>query len=138
MDDREHPNEREWTGTLPEVDEETFMRVLADAIRVADGTGLAHAYMGANATTALGRPRWTHHIDLCVRPQDARAMLRAFAGAGYDTEETDQAWLYKATRDGVLVDVIFESTGGIVLDDEMLSRVRQASFGHLRLNVLGP
>jgi predicted nucleotidyltransferase len=138
MDDREHPNEREWTGTLPEVDEETFMRVLADAIRVADGTGLAHAFMGGIASTALGRPRWTHDIDLCVRPQDARAMLRAFAGAGYDTEETDQAWLYKATRDGVLVDVIFESTGGIVLDDEMLSRVRQASFGHLRLNVLGP
>jgi hypothetical protein len=34
--------------------------------------------------------------------------------------------------------VIFESTGGIVLDDEMLSRVRQGTFGHLRLNVLGP
>jgi Uncharacterised nucleotidyltransferase/BON domain len=138
MDDRDHPHEREWTGTLPEVDEETFLRVLADAIRVADGTGLAHAFMGGIASTALGRHRWTHDIDLCVRPQDARAMLLAFADAGYDTEETDQAWLYKATRDGVLVDVIFESTGGIVLDDEMLSRVRQASFGQLRLNVLGP
>jgi hypothetical protein len=34
--------------------------------------------------------------------------------------------------------VIFESTGGIVLDDEMLSRVRRASFGDLQLNVLGP
>ena len=65
-------------------------------------------------------------------------MLRAFADAGYQTEETDQTWLYKATKDGVLVDVIFESTGGIVLDDEMLSRVRQGTFEHLRLNVLGP
>jgi hypothetical protein len=73
-----------------------------------------------------------------VRPGDARAMLAAFADAGYETEETDQAWLYKATKDGVLVDVIFESTGGIVLDDEMLSRVRQGRFGDLRLNVLGP
>ena len=62
----------------------------------------------------------------------------AFADAGYQTEETDQTWLYKATRDGVLVDLIFESTGGIVLDDEMLSRVRQGTFEHLRLNVLGP
>ena len=41
-------------------------------------------------------------------------------------------------KDGVLVDVIFESTGGIVLDDEMLSRVRQGRFGDLQLNVLGP
>jgi Nucleotidyl transferase of unknown function (DUF2204)/BON domain len=138
MEDRDHPQEREWTGTLPEVDEETFLRVLGDAIRVAAGTGLPHAFMGGIASTALGRPRWTHDIDLCVRPADARPMLRAFADAGYETEETDQSWLYKATREGVLVDLIFESTGGIVLDDEMLSRVRQASFGDLRLNVLGP
>jgi hypothetical protein len=138
MDDQNHPHEREWTGTLPEVDEATFMAVLGDAIRVAGATGLPHAFMGGIASTALGRPRWTHDIDLCVRPQDARTMLAAFADAGYRTEETDQTWLYKATRDGVLVDLIFESTGGIVLDDEMLSRVRQGTFGHLRLNILGP
>ncbi|HWC43952.1 MAG TPA: nucleotidyltransferase [Actinomycetota bacterium] len=138
MDDQHHPHEQEWTGTLPEVDEQTFLRVLADAIRVAGGTGLPHAFMGGIASTALGRPRWTHDIDLCVRRDDARPMLAAFADAGYDTEETDPAWLYKAMRDGVLVDVIFESTGGIVLDDDMLSRVRRASFGNLQLNVLGP
>jgi hypothetical protein len=138
MDDQNHPHEREWTGNLPEVDEATFLAVLGDAIRVAGATGLPHAFMGGIASTALGRPRWTHDIDLCVRPRDARTFLAAFADAGYQTEETDQAWLYKATRDGVLVDLIFESTGGIVLDDEMLSRVRQGSFGNLRLNILGP
>jgi len=138
MDDQDHPHEREWTGTQPEVDEETFLRVLDDAIRVAGGTGLPHAFMGGIASTALGRPRWTHDIDLCVRRNDARAILAAFAAAGYDTQETDPSWLYKATRDGVLVDVIFESTGGIVLDDEMLSRVRQGSFGNLQVTVLGP
>jgi predicted nucleotidyltransferase len=137
--DQEHPHEREWTGgTVPVVDEATFRRVLADAIRVAEATGLPHAFMGGIASTALGRPRWTHDVDLLVRPGDARAMLRAFAAAGFETEETDQAWLYKATRDGVLVDVIFESTGGIVLDDEMLERVREARFEGLRLSVLAP
>jgi hypothetical protein len=135
---RDHPNEREWTGTLPQVDEATFRRVLADAIRVAEATGLPHAFMGGIASTALGRPRWTHDVDLLVRPGDARAVLRAFAAAGFDTEETDQAWLYKATRDGVLVDVIFESTGGIVLDEEMLARVRPARFDGLVLSVLAP
>jgi hypothetical protein len=138
MDDHDHPNEREWTGSLPEVDEQTFLRVLGEAIAVAAGTGLPHAFMGGIASTALGRPRWTHDIDLCVRREDARAMLAAFARAGYHTEQTDQSWLYKAMKNGVLVDVIFESTGGIVLDDEMLSRVRQGSFGNLQLNVLGP
>ncbi|HET6748773.1 MAG TPA: nucleotidyltransferase [Actinomycetes bacterium] len=139
MRDHDHPHEREWTGgTLPGVDEATFRRVLAQAIRVAEATGLPHAFMGGIASTALGRPRWTHDVDLLVRPRDARAMLRAFADAGFATEEADQAWLYKATSDGVLVDVIFESTGGIVLDDEMLARVRTARFGGLRLSVLAP
>ena len=138
MRDRDHPHEREWTGTLPEVDEWTFHRVLAQAIRVAEATGLPHAFMGGIASTALGRPRWTHDVDLLVRPGDARVMLRAFAAAGFYTEETDQAWLYKATRDGVLVDVIFESTGGIVLDEEMLERVRPARFDGLELSVLAP
>jgi predicted nucleotidyltransferase len=139
MRDQDHPHEREWTGgSVPVMDEATFHRVLADAIRVAEATGLPHAFMGGIASTALGRPRWTHDVDLLVRPGDARAMLRAFAAAGFDTEETDQTWLYKATRDGVLVDLIFESTGGIVLDDEMLTRVRPASFDGLRLSVLSP
>ena len=85
MDDQDHPHEREWTGTLPEVDEATFLRVLADAIAVAGGTGLPHAFMGGIASTALGRPRWTHDIDLCVRREAARATLQAFADAGYET-----------------------------------------------------
>jgi predicted nucleotidyltransferase len=139
MRDQDHPNEREWTGgSVPVTDDAIFHQVLAEAIRVAESTGLPHAFMGGIASTALGRPRWTHDVDLLVRPGDARAMLRAFAAAGFDTEETDQAWLYKATRDGVLVDLVFESTGGIVLDDEMLSRVRPASFDGLRLSVLAP
>jgi predicted nucleotidyltransferase len=139
MRDQDHPHEREWTGgTVPVTDDATFHRVLAEAIQVAESTGLPHAFMGGIASTALGRPRWTHDVDLLVRPGDARAMLRAFAAAGFDTEETDQRWLYKATRDGVLVDVVFESTGGIVLDDEMLARVRPARFDGLRLSVLAP
>jgi hypothetical protein len=138
MDDRDHPHEREWTGTLPEVDEETFLRVLAETIRVAEAAGLPHAFMGGLASTTLGRPRWTHDIDLLVKPEDARPMLRALAAAGYDTDETDQTWLYKATKDGVLVDVIFSSTGEIELDEEMLARVSQRRFEGLRLPVLAP
>jgi predicted nucleotidyltransferase len=138
MDDRDHPQEQEWTGDLPEVDDATFVRVLAETIQVVEATGLPHAFMGGIASTALGRLRWTHDVDLLVRPEDARPILDALAAAGFDTDETDPTWLYKATKDGVLVDVIFTSSGDIVLDDEMLARVRPGTFQGLRLNVLAP
>ena len=35
MSDHDHPSEREWTGSLPEVDEQTFLGVLGEAIAVA-------------------------------------------------------------------------------------------------------
>jgi predicted nucleotidyltransferase len=70
----------------------------------------------------VGRPRRTHDIDLLVRPDDAKGVLKTLRQAGFKTEETDPAWLYKAFKGDVLVDVIFMITGGIYLDDEMQSR----------------
>ena len=100
MDDEHHPHEREWRGTLPEVDEETFLRVLSEAIAVAGGTGLPHRLHGRDRLDGAGRPCRTHDIDLCVRRDDARAMLRAFADAGYQTEETDQTGSTRRPRTG--------------------------------------
>jgi hypothetical protein len=67
----------------------------------------------------VGRPRWTHDIDFLVRPDDARDVLEALRAAGFTTEETDPVWIYKAFKDGVMVDIIFMVMGGIYLDDEM-------------------
>ena len=40
-------------------------------------------------------------------------------------------WLYKAWKDGVLVDVIFRSSGEVYLDDEMVAAGRRARVpGH--------
>jgi hypothetical protein len=107
-------------------------------VAVVEAAGVPHAFMGGIASTALGRPRWTHDVDLLVRRQDARPLLERLAAAGFATEERDQTWLYKATRDGVLVDVIFSSSGGIELDDEMAARARTADFQGVPLTVLAP
>ena len=57
----------------------------------------------------------------------ARAARRSTA-AGFDTEEKDPYWLYKAFKHGVLVDVIFRSSGDLYLDDEMLARGRRREY----------
>jgi predicted nucleotidyltransferase len=119
----------------PDHEEEVFLGVLGDVLHAADGSGFPYLLVGGIASGIMGRPRWTHDLDLFVRPQDARPLLRVFAEAGFRTEETDPVWLYKAFKHDVLVDLIFYGMGGIYLDDEMLahSSIREFKGYHVRI-----
>ena len=93
--------------------------MLREAVETVEASGYPYLVLGGLASSLVGRPRWTHDIDLLVRPDDARAVLAAFRAAGFTTEETDPVWIYKAFKDDVMVDIIFMVMGGIYLDDEM-------------------
>ena len=101
---------------------EAVTRVLASAIDALDGKDVPYLVMGGLAAAAYARPRTTEDIDVFVKPEDANRALDALAAAGCDVEETDPMWLYKAWMDGVLIDVIFRSSGDIYLDDQMVAR----------------
>lgn len=124
-----------WEGQT-EVDDPTFLRVLEETIGVLRATGLPHVFMGGLASAALGRPRWTHDIDVFVSPSDAGRVLEALGEAGFRTERTNPTWLFKALKDGVLVDVIFASDGKILLDDEMVARARTVEIEGHRASVI--
>ena len=115
-----------------------FKQVLRETVEALDGAGLQYALMGGIASTGLGRPRWTHDIDVFVRPSEAEAVLGALAEAGFDTERTNPSWLFKGFKCGVLVDVIFHSTGGFYLDDEMIARTVQREFMGHRVRLIAP
>jgi hypothetical protein len=119
----------------PDHQEHVFLEVLGETVETANRSGLPYLLVGGIASGIMGRPRWTHDLDLFVRPQDARPLLRVFAEAGFRTEETDPVWLYKAFKHEVLVDLIFYGTGGIYLDDDMLahSTVREFKGQHVRI-----
>src|SRR6266852_4771176 len=99
--------------------DQAFTNVLRQAVEAVSQAGFPFLVLGGLASALVGRPRWTHDIDLLVRPDDARDILEVFARAGFTTEETDPVWIYKAFKDDVMVDVIFMVMGGIYLDDEM-------------------
>jgi predicted nucleotidyltransferase len=120
------------------VDEETFLRVAGEAIQAVERRGIPYAFIGGVASALHGRPRWTHDVDLFVRPDDADRVLEALAEEGFAVQRTDSFWLYKGIKDGVLVDVIFRSTGDIYLDEEMLGRSSIEEFKGLRLRVVAP
>jgi predicted nucleotidyltransferase len=124
------PDDPLWEGTA-EVEEDVFRGVLAQTAAALRDSGVTHLFMGGLVSAALGRDRWTHDIDVFVKPEDAQEALNALRQAGFETQETDPSWLFKAVKDHVLVDLIFLSDGRIVVDDEMLRRARQVEIqGH--------
>ncbi len=112
-----------------------FTAALAEAVRTVEQAGFEFLVLGGIASSLVGRPRWTHDIDFLVRPDDAGNVLTAMAAAGFETEETDPVWLYKAFRNDVLVDIIFMITGGIYLDEEMLTRSLRRDYDGLSLRI---
>src|SRR5262249_13434399 len=97
--------------------EERLSSVLGDTVTALEHAGLEYAVIGGIASSGFGRHRSTRDIDVLVRPDDAHRALAVLAESGFRTDETDPRWLFKAWKREVLVDVIFSSRGGIIMDD---------------------
>lgn len=111
-----------------EYEDEDFFSVLGEVSRILEEARIPYVFMGGLAASSYGRPRWTHDLDVFVKPKHALPTLDLLKGAEYVTERTDEAWLYKGFKSNVMVDVIFKSRGGIYLDDEMFRRSVLAEF----------
>jgi predicted nucleotidyltransferase len=125
-------------ATTTSDDEQEFLAALDETVDALEGESIPYLLMGGIASACMGRPRWTHDIDLFVKPPDARRVLEALAAAGFETEETFPDWLFKASKHGQLIDIIFRSTGDIYVDDEMLERARLREFMGRQLRIIPP
>jgi predicted nucleotidyltransferase len=112
--------------------------VLVRAVETLEQQGIAYALMGGLASATVGRPRRTRDVDLFVTPEQALPALEALGRAGFQTERTDERWLYKAFASDVMVDLIFRSKGGLVLDERMLASRRKVTVGGHLVLALGP
>ncbi|HEY9288937.1 MAG TPA: nucleotidyltransferase [Candidatus Dormibacteraeota bacterium] len=112
-----------------------FNRVLKEAVSTVGAAGYRFLVLGGLASSLVGRPRWTHDIDFLVRPDDAAGVLRVLRETGFETEETDPVWLYKAFKQDVMVDVIFMVTGGIYLDQEMEQRAVLRDYDGIAIRI---
>ena len=121
-----------------EFDEETFEEVFTRAVECVRRTGVDHLIMGGLASNHYGRPRYTHDLDLFVRPDDAERVLESFETGGFSTQKTYPDWLFKAVDKGVLVDLIFKAKGHVYLDDEMLERAEQVELFSVPVRIIPP
>jgi predicted nucleotidyltransferase len=123
------------------VPDEQFLHVLDEAIAAVQRDGIPYVSIGSIPTVLLGKPRWSEgeeDVDFFVKREDARAALEALGQAGFATQETFPQWLYKGKKDGVVVDIIFRSTGDIYLDEEMLDRAIDADFKGRKVKLAPP
>ena len=112
--------------------------VLIRAVDALEREGIEYALMGGLASATVGRPRRTRDVDIFVTPERALPALEALGRVGFRTERTDESWLYKAFLGDVMVDLIFRSKGGLVLDQRMLERRREVTVRGRRVLALGP
>jgi predicted nucleotidyltransferase len=116
----------------------TVERVVAEAAAALERGGVPYLLIGGVASSVLGRPRATDDIDVLVDPRNADRALGALGAAGFETEATDPHWIYKAPKDGLTVDVMFNIKGDVHVDEEMLERARPTSFAGRDVQVAAP
>jgi len=114
------------------------LRAFADAIDAVQDADIPYVVIGGLASSLLGRPRMTEDIDLLVRKEDARRTLDALEGAGFETEETNPEWIFKARRDELTIDILFWLKGEIYLDEQMLERAPLEEFAGRTVALMPP
>ncbi len=141
MADEEDPRQiaelynRIWEGK-GDIDKGMLVGVLRDAVDALEGEGIPHLVLGGVVEAMAGRPRFTHDIDFLVKGEHARPALAALEQAGFVTDETEPQWLFKAVKNGVLVDVIFRASGDVMLDDEMLERADSRDYEGVKVRTI--
>jgi Uncharacterised nucleotidyltransferase len=110
----------------------TTLKNAAAALREADVPFLLG---GGLAAWARGGPESDHDLDLMVRPGDTQRAVEALAEAGFRIENPPEEWLYKAWDGDVLLDIIFEPSGGPV-DDAMFERAEELDVNAVTMQVM--
>lgn len=121
-----------------ESEEVNFCAVLQETVSCLDEANIPVVLMGGIGSASHGRPRWTHDIDVFIRPEDATRALEVLERHGFETEQTHPDWLFKAFKSDVMVDLIFKSSGGILLDEEMIERGHAIEFKGVAVKVIPP
>src|SRR5687768_10657831 len=118
--------------------DECFRKVLAESIALAEENGVQYLVGGSLASLTWGRPSRTGDVDLLIDPRSAKPLLKAFGEAGYTTEETFPQWLFKARKDGITVDLIFEMAGPLYLEPQMLERGTVVEILGTKVQMISP
>lgn len=109
----------EWVDAVTEEQWATYR----EAIRALKGAGVRFLLGGGFAlATYIGRWRNTKDIDFYIMQADRDKAVEALAKAGFEDYFSqlpyDRKWIYRSTRDGVIVDIIWAMANQRAQTDE--------------------
>ena len=119
-------------------DPDRFREVVRRTADALDGWGRSYALLGSIATNVYVDGEPADDVDVFVEADHVEEALGMLVAAGFEAEPVEEGWLRKATRDGVLVDLIVRVRSGIRFDEDMVSHVRRRSCGGVDVPVLAP
>jgi hypothetical protein len=119
---------------VPEASHEELVSAMKEGAGVLQEIEIPFILGGGLAAWARGGPKSEHDVDFMLRPEDADRALSAFEERGYKTEKPPEGWLYKTWIDDVLVDLIFEPSGGPITD-ETIARADVLEVVALRIHI---
>jgi hypothetical protein len=119
-------------------DPERFLDVLRRTVEALDGWGRPYVIFGTVAVNVFLDGAPAEDIDVLVAESDAGGTLDALVASGFEAGERDESWIFKAHRDGVLIDVIFRIRDRLGFDEGMAAGVRRASYRGVDVPIPAP
>ena len=109
-----------WASSISDEDwalyRQAFLALKKAEVDVLLGGGFALA-------SYTGRWRDTKDIDFYIRPKDRQKAVRALSQAGFadyfERRPYDRKWIYRSTKDGVIVDIIWSMANQRAQVDEL-------------------
>jgi hypothetical protein len=114
-----------------------MQEALRRSASVLKAAGVPFALAGSYALWVYGAPESTHDVDLAVAESSTEQAADALAAGGFAIERPPEDWLFKASRDGVLVDVLHRLVGEPITVDR-LSLAEEHDVLGVRMPVLVP
>jgi hypothetical protein len=114
---------------------------LRDALRLAASALRAHgpefALGGSYALWVYGAPEPVHDVDIVVVEADVEHAVATLADAGFEIIRTPEDWLFKATMNSALVDVLHR-VNGVVVDSALIAAADVLDVLAIPMPVLPP
>ncbi len=135
---RPHSDSKGQSSSIDTEQSRRFDSALFATLDALEAAKVDYALIGGIAASSLGRPRPTQDIDIFVRPEDADQVLGVLEKSGFKTERFNPNWIFKAYKEGVLIDIIFRSEGDFYFDDDVKNHAIMINYHGRNVRVVSP